>query len=66
MRVPSIGVTLEERRFIREIVREGYAVAERMLANYQDPAPGALARLGGVWRQGWSSLRGAMGASVRN
>jgi hypothetical protein len=37
MRVPSIGVTLEERREIREFVREGYALAERMLANYRDP-----------------------------
>lgn len=33
MRVPSIGLPLDERR----IVREGYRLAERMLANYQDP-----------------------------
>ena len=33
MRVPSIGQPLDERR----IVREGYRIAERMLANYQDP-----------------------------
>lgn len=32
MRVPSIGLPLDERR----IVREGYRLAERMLANYQD------------------------------
>lgn len=33
MRVPSIGLTLDERR----IVREGYRIAERMMANYRDP-----------------------------
>ena len=33
MRVPSIGLPLDERR----IVREGYRLAERMLAGYQDP-----------------------------
>ena len=33
MRVPSIGLPLDERR----IVREGYRIAERMMANYQDP-----------------------------
>jgi hypothetical protein len=37
MRVPSIGLPLDERR----IVREGYRLAERMLANYQDP-PGLI------------------------
>jgi hypothetical protein len=37
MRVPSIGLPLDERR----IVREGYRLAERMLANYQDK-PGML------------------------
>ena len=33
MRVPSIGLPLDERR----IVREGYRLAERMLRDYQDP-----------------------------
>ena len=33
MRVPSIGQPLDERR----IVREAYALAERMLADYRDP-----------------------------
>lgn len=33
MRVPSIGLTSDERR----IVAEGYALAERMLRDYQDP-----------------------------
>ena len=37
MRVPSIGLTLEERR----IIREGYRFAERMLAGYRDP-PGPV------------------------
>jgi len=32
MRVPSIGLPLDERR----IVREGYRLAERMLAGYED------------------------------
>lgn len=33
MRVPSIGLTLDERR----IVREGYRIAEYMLRDYRDP-----------------------------
>ncbi|MGV8834383.1 MAG: hypothetical protein ACOH2N_20650 [Devosia sp.] len=41
MRVPSIGLPLDERR----IVREGYRIAERMMANYQDP-PGLLTKMG--------------------
>lgn len=38
MRVPSIGLTRDERR----IVAEGYRLAEYMLRNYQDP-PSVLA-----------------------
>ena len=41
MRVPSIGLPLDERR----IVREGYRWAERMLAGYEDP-PGLAVRIG--------------------
>ena len=41
MRVPSIGLPLDERR----IVREGYRLAERMLADYQDP-PNVWAAIG--------------------
>jgi hypothetical protein len=41
MRVPSIGLPLDERR----IVREGYRLAERMLAGYEDP-PGPAAIVG--------------------
>ncbi|MFP9136319.1 hypothetical protein ACLI1C_03960 [Devosia sp. XGJD_8] len=41
MRVPSIGLPLDERR----IVREGYRLAERMLAGYEDP-PGPVAIIG--------------------
>lgn len=37
MRVPSIGLTPEERR----IVREGYEVAEQLMRGYQDP-PGLV------------------------
>ena len=33
MRVPSIGLPLDERR----IVREGYRIAEYMLRDYRDP-----------------------------
>jgi hypothetical protein len=40
MRVPSIGLPLDERR----IVREGYRLAERMLAGYEDK-PGLTAML---------------------
>ncbi|MHA6689912.1 hypothetical protein [Devosia sp. A449] len=49
MRVPSIGLPLDERR----IVREGYRLAEHMLRNYQ-PAPRPIellaAQLAG-WRR---------------
>lgn len=43
MRVPSIGLTSDERR----IVAEGYRLAEHMLRNYQDP-PSMLA-IAGKW-----------------
>jgi hypothetical protein len=41
MRVPSIGLTRDERR----IVAEGYRLAERMLAGYEDP-PSLAATIG--------------------
>jgi hypothetical protein len=41
MRVPSIGLTRDE----RHIVEEGYRLAEHMLRNYQDP-PSLAATLG--------------------
>jgi hypothetical protein len=37
MRVPSVGLSLEERR----IVREGYRLAEHLLRDYRDP-PGLI------------------------
>lgn len=37
MRVPSIGLPLDERL----IIREAYRMAERMLADYRDP-PGLI------------------------
>lgn len=37
MRVPSIGLPLDERL----IVREGYRLAEKMMANYREP-PGVI------------------------
>jgi len=43
MRVPSTGQPLDERR----IVREGYRLAERMMANYRDP-PGLIETLA-IW-----------------
>ena len=66
MRVPSIGVTLEDRRFIRAIVREGYAVAERMMAGYEDPAPGMLAQALHRGQAGWAKLRGLVRADARS
>ena len=33
MRVPSIGLKLDERL----IIREGYRIAEHMMRNYRDP-----------------------------
>jgi hypothetical protein len=41
MRVPSIGLTRDE----RHIVAEGYRIAEHMLRNYQDP-PSLTATVG--------------------
>ena len=46
MRVPSVGLPLDERR----IVREAYQLAERMLRNYDD-APVGLAALVGNFRK---------------
>ena len=37
MRVPSIGMTLADRRELRAIVAEGYRIAEYMMRNYRDP-----------------------------
>ena len=37
MRVPSIGMTLADRRELRAIVAEGYRLAEYMLRDYRDP-----------------------------
>ena len=42
MRVPSIGLPLDERR----IVREGYRLAERMLRDYRDPPLGPVEMIG--------------------
>jgi len=54
MRVPSIGLPLEERR----IVREGYRLAERMLRDYRDP-PGLFS-----WGALKSLIRGAASRST--
>lgn len=44
MRVPSIGMTLADRRELRAIVAEGYRIAEYMMRNYRDQ-PTALSML---------------------
>jgi hypothetical protein len=51
MRVPSIGLPLDERR----IVREGYRLAERMMRNYQDK-PGFGTSLAHAIRDAGQSL----------
>ena len=50
MRVPSIGITLADRRELREIVAEGYRIAEYMLRDYRDP-PTVLSTLRGWFAQ---------------
>jgi hypothetical protein len=42
MRVPSIGLPLDERL----IVREGYRLAEHLLRDYRDPPRGLAAAIG--------------------
>ena len=61
MRVPSIGLPLDERR----IVREGYRLAERMLANYQDP-PSLLTVLRGWWADSIQAVVGLCRALLRS
>ena len=61
MRVPSIGQPLDERR----IVREGYRLAERMLANYQDP-PGLLETLATWLSTSHQRLRGLYHSLLRD
>lgn len=60
MRVPSVGLTREERR----ICREGMALAERLMADYADP-PGGLTALLALWRQSAEKLRRDLGRLVR-
>jgi hypothetical protein len=59
MRVPSVGLTREERR----IVREGMALAERLLADHADP-PGGWRALLALWRQSGQRLRRDLGRRV--
>ncbi len=59
MRVPSVGLTLEERR----IVREGMALAERLMADYADP-PGGWRALLALWRQSGAKLKRDLGRLV--
>ncbi|QQR36067.1 hypothetical protein JI749_17345 [Devosia oryziradicis] len=51
MRVPSVGLTRDERR----IVEEGYRIAEYMLRNYQDPPSLAV-----TLRRWFASLRASV------
>lgn len=63
MRVPSIGLTLDERR----IVREGYQVAEAMLRDYEDPPASLLATTIGQWlAAGRRALNGLRRALIRD
>ena len=52
MRVPSIGLMPEERR----IVAEGYELAERLLANYREPALGVVPKLKALFASGREML----------
>jgi hypothetical protein len=55
MRVPSVGLTPDE----REIVEEGYRLAERMLRDYKDPPSGIVVAMTSVinaFRQTMTSL----------
>lgn len=45
MRVPSIGLTLDERR----IVREGTQLAERLMRDYRDTSWPGLVPLAAAW-----------------
>ena len=62
MRVPSIGLPLDERR----IVREGYRLAERMLANYRDPPSGPMAFLHAEIAECRQMARDLYRAPIRN
>tara|TARA_R110002020_G_scaffold87764_5_gene216059 strand:+ start:163 stop:348 length:186 start_codon:yes stop_codon:yes gene_type:complete len=61
MRVPSIGQPLDERR----IVREGYRLAERMLANYPEP-PGLVETLTTWLAAARQRLRGLYRSMLRD
>jgi len=61
MRVPSVGLPLDERR----IVREAYQVAERMMRDYRDP-PG-LIKIVSSWLAGCRQMvLGVYRTFVRN
>lgn len=61
MRVPSVGLPLDERR----IVREGYALAEKMMAGYQDPPSPLASIINASRRVGGQMLDGLQRAFVR-
>lgn len=60
MRVPSIGLPLDERR----IVREGYRIAEAMMANYREP-PGLMETALAIVRRASRTLAGLLQSLVR-
>ena len=62
MRVPSVGLSLDERR----IVEEGYAFAERALRGYRDPPPLPVRMFNDALSACRESLRGVYRAMLRD
>lgn len=63
MRVPSIGLTLDERR----IVREGTQLAERLMRNYRDTSwPGLLPLFANVLASSRDAMRGLYRGIIRS
>ena len=62
MRVPSIGLPLDERL----IVREGYRLAERLMRDYQDPPSGLVVATRYLLAAYRHMLRGLHQAFVRD
>lgn len=62
MRVPSVGLKLDERR----IIREGYQLAESMLRDYVDPPRGFAAVPGLLFAALDQTMRGLYRVIARN
>jgi hypothetical protein len=61
IRVPATGLTLEERR----IVREGYRLAEQLLRDYRDP-PSLVATVGSLLSRCRQAVLGLYRGLVRD